>query len=677
MVQEEVWKSLSQKYEIMAFQQMSKIESDHLLYVILNIPLTQHDQKSLFSLALEQKRVYFLNNDRINDVINHSYQSQFLPPEKDVNMSGRTYYESFLLILTHPFKFYFISQGYHWISGMSLMLYLFFLMVYIYLRVQNGLIWHYPHDLWGMELTLWSMNIGYITYEIFECFEKGCKEYFNLGVKGYANILDVIVSVNWGILLSLRIGFFISKLGFDTENIYLSQKIYVFFFGTQIILLTIRGLSLFTNTIYIGTLLRVIKLMLIEILKFLSIFVVVMFGFVFGLWLINAANPCRSEERQENHYHDCDDYELVTLGDTIQYVFSVFIGLGDLDGPVNQSIAVFFMGAATVFGTIILTNLLIALMTTEYENVKDAAKGEVIYNQAELTYDLSKRSRLMPPPLNIIVIIITVIIHWINFFFAFCCSPQHLNIYAKIDHQLFYNLQNWHIWYWDYDEWKSVRGVKSKYKTRKDICKFYCCAWIYDWIIPKYRKCNCICCGRHKSKKNQQIKKQILPEGHWRFHHKSCYGSMILQTDQQQKNNNIETYDGIPMSKYCDRYELKRRQKIEIKDKQLLIQLTPNTLFCKYCYRPFVPDDNDDMYNQLTTPYMALLDYISAVCFVAIPIVWIPLILLFGILAVIKWITDLCQGDKQDDAKIDKYKVTDFDKEYFADQFELKVGQNA
>lgn len=52
----------------------------------------------------------------------------------------------------------------------------------------------------------------------------------------------------------------------------------------------------------------------------------------------------------------------------------------------------------------ILTNLLIALMTSEYEKVVERADEEVNFNRVELAYDLTTQtSRLMPPPLNILV----------------------------------------------------------------------------------------------------------------------------------------------------------------------------------------------------------------------------------------------------------------------------------
>merc|ERR1712130_851706 len=127
-----------------------------------------------------------------------------------------------------------------------------------------------------------------------------------------------------------------------------------------------------------------------------------------------------------------------------------------------------------------------------------------------------------------------------------------------------------------------------------------------------------------------------------------------------------ETCRGITMSQYCERYENKRRQNIETKDKQLLKQLTVNTLFCEFCYRPFL---KDKVHEELTTPYVALLDYISAIIFVIFPIAWIPLILLFSILAAKDWISRKCKDNKDE---TENYKYTDFDKEYVPDQFQEK-----
>merc|ERR1719273_2551714 len=97
------------------------------------------------------------------------------------------------------------------------------------------------------------------------------------------------------------------------------------------------------------------------------------------------------------------------------YTLQVFIGVTDLNGVVGQRIAHLFMVIALFFGTLILTNLLIALMSTKFQEVSQRASAEVMYNKAELTYDLSKQtSRRMPPPINLLTIALFVVVWILN-----------------------------------------------------------------------------------------------------------------------------------------------------------------------------------------------------------------------------------------------------------------------
>eukprot|EP01083_Nonionella_stella_P109163 318001_1 len=403
-----------------------------------------------------------------------------------------------------------------------------------------------------------------------------------------------------------------------------------------------------------------------------------MAGFVFGLWLIAAANSCDD---------DCDDdYEDTTIGDAIKYVFQVFIGTGDLGGVVDESIAIVFMVIATLFGTLILTNLLIALMTTQYENLQETAKGEVLYNQAALTYDLSKRSRVMPPPLNIVVLVVALAVYVINFCLAMIC-PETLNIYSWIDHQLFYNLQNWHIWCGghDKDTYRPIHGNKTKYKTQRDVLTFYCHSV----------RCESKCCkrsnndGSNQSEPNGSSKEKRSElsydlgidvnhetkedhgtnddhgsnQSYWssKTHHKACYGLLILQSDHHQPNSaslRLQTTQGITMSTYLERYEIKLRQKVESHDKQLLKRLTANTLFCEHCFRPFL---KDNVTQQLSTPFMGSLDFISAIVFVILfPVTWFPLIIVFSVLTAKDWVMEIFDVDDEEN---ENYIYSDFDKE--------------
>ena len=225
----------------MAYNGVSDIESNELLYVLLFIPLKQHKCQSLFNLALEQKRIEFLNHDRVNDVIQHKYQIGKLEPESYIDMKQLEYYEMLKLLFFYPFKFYLTSQGYHWTQGMLFMLYLAFLCYYVSSRPVGGdeFVAHDDDEVsdWILEILLWTMNWGYILYEIFECMEKGLREYFGFGVAGETNLLDSLISVLWIVLFAIRINFIVKETVFKSGSGSSIETAYLSIFGIQIGLL--------------------------------------------------------------------------------------------------------------------------------------------------------------------------------------------------------------------------------------------------------------------------------------------------------------------------------------------------------------------------------------------------------------------------------------------------------
>ena len=57
---------MSRKFEKESYACMKTVESDEMLFILLNLPLPQHGGKSLGELAVEENRMYFLNNDRMS-----------------------------------------------------------------------------------------------------------------------------------------------------------------------------------------------------------------------------------------------------------------------------------------------------------------------------------------------------------------------------------------------------------------------------------------------------------------------------------------------------------------------------------------------------------------------------------------------------------------------------------
>ena len=174
------------------------------------------------------------------------------------------------------------------------------------------------------------------------------------GVPGQANMMDVIVSAVWLFLFVMRVCLFLDLLSSTF------QQVFVFVFAFQILALMMRFLQVFSNSVYLGTMWRVIKQMMQEISKFLFIFLVFIIAFLSGLWLISFDNECHVDDAE-----DCEDYRVSDVVHGFLYVFEVFVGSADLSGAGDDPFAIVFTALATLFGTLLLTNLLIALMATQ------------------------------------------------------------------------------------------------------------------------------------------------------------------------------------------------------------------------------------------------------------------------------------------------------------------------
>ena len=170
--------------------------------------------------------------------------------------------------------------------------------------------------------------------------------------------MDVIVSAGWLFLFVLRVCLFRDLLSSTF------QQVFVFVFAFQILALMMRFLQVFSNSVYLGTMWRVIKQMMLEITKFLFIFLVFIVAFLSGLWLISFANECHDDTAD-----DCENFRVSDVVHGVLYVFEVFVGTADLSGVGEDPFATVFMALATLFGTLMLTNLLIALMATQVRSV--------------------------------------------------------------------------------------------------------------------------------------------------------------------------------------------------------------------------------------------------------------------------------------------------------------------
>ena len=104
------------------------------------------------------------------------------------------------------------------------------------------------------------------------------------------------------------------------------------------------------------------------------------------------------------------------------------------------------------------------------------------------------------------------------------------------------------------------------------------------------------------------------------------------------------------MTEYFDRFEEDNGTNIHHRDRALLTSLTRNTLFCKSC---FLPVHEKHYQRDLTSPFVALLDFLSTLLF---PLALLPMLFILPVLMAyeyaINWAGDgggvHDKGDKKD-----------------------------
>ena len=726
----------------MAQRQINSIESDHLLAVLLDVPIYIQDL-DLLQLALERKRIQFLNNERINGVISHVWHaSAFLDPIEDIEKRNQTVVQLFRLLFERPFQFYLTPMGFNITVGFCYIVYMLFIVIFLVLRL-------YPeHPLGHYEAVLWVFNVGYVLNEVVECMDQG-RQYF--AVNGLENYLDMFISMLWILLAIIRAHSVYeyhhhsnddsdcpSQYCFG-EKWYWLSIVYVTLWALQTVMLFGRSLFNFMSSKYMGILIRSLQLMMGQIVRFFLFLVTIWIGFTFGLYYID---------------HTPQHPMYVEGGDMYQhilYFFTTMVGMAeiqgdhlpfDLDGGELDDVSGWMIAITQIYsilfiliGTIMSMNLLIALMTAKFNHVQDQANTEYASSRAELTYGLSHRNRMLPPPFIIFSLTIAAAIHIINFLPALL-FPDTLNIYYYLATDHYHKLRSFNTLDWicccsrkrrlQQRQWRKLkRAVRAEIdreqkensgsrrsqtndsgsgrsRCRDRFCGTLCCWFRCYWCFgcKCCEDCMSTCRRWQDSRKKKShtflmntsglvLKYYILKHVacldrigrrcHWNVYHSACYNCIAKQRIVGKFESH--KFHGIAMNKYFEIYEKQRKTKLDATDKNLLKHLTVNTLFCQYCYRPF---DKEHIEQNLITPFGALADIVSCYCFL---VIWFFLVVIWGVAALLTVCVNSCSDDLTssfssrsaadgEDGETDEFR--EYDREYFRKWMpevqDLKVG---
>ncbi|XP_026861974.2 short transient receptor potential channel 5a [Electrophorus electricus] len=253
--------------------------------------------------------------------------------------------------------------------------------------------------------------LGFIWAEIKEMWDGGFTEY----VHDWWNLMDFAMNSLYLATISLKIVAYIkynSSRPREEWEMWHPTLIAEALFAIANIFSSLRLISLFTANSHLGPLQISLGRMLLDILKFLFIYCLVLLAFANGLnqlyfyYETQAAdepNHCKGIrcEKQNNAFS--------TLFETLQSLFWSIFGLLNLYVTNVKARHEFteFVGA-TMFGTynvislVVLLNMLIAMMNNSYQLIADHADIEWKFARTKLWMSYFDEGGTLPPPFNII-----------------------------------------------------------------------------------------------------------------------------------------------------------------------------------------------------------------------------------------------------------------------------------
>uniref|UniRef100_A0A8C6SAN9 Transient receptor potential cation channel, subfamily C, member 5a n=1 Tax=Neogobius melanostomus TaxID=47308 RepID=A0A8C6SAN9_9GOBI len=253
--------------------------------------------------------------------------------------------------------------------------------------------------------------LGFIWAEIKEMWDGGFTEY----IHDWWNLMDFAMNSLYLATISLKIVAYVkynSSRPREEWEMWHPTLIAEALFAIANIFSSLRLISLFTANSHLGPLQISLGRMLLDILKFLFIYCLVLLAFANGLnqlyfyYETTAAeepNNCKGIrcERQNNAFS--------TLFETLQSLFWSIFGLLNLYVTNVRARHEFteFVGA-TMFGTynvislVVLLNMLIAMMNNSYQLIADHADIEWKFARTKLWMSYFDEGGTLPPPFNII-----------------------------------------------------------------------------------------------------------------------------------------------------------------------------------------------------------------------------------------------------------------------------------
>ncbi|XP_065260476.1 short transient receptor potential channel 4 isoform X6 [Emys orbicularis] len=250
--------------------------------------------------------------------------------------------------------------------------------------------------------------LGFIWGEIKQMWDGGLQDY----IHDWWNLMDFVMNSLYLATIALKIVAFSKYSGLLARqkwDMWHPTLVAEALFAIANIFSSLRLISLFTANSHLGPLQISLGRMLLDILKFLFIYCLVLLAFANGLnqlyfyYETNEPDSCKGIrcEKQNNAFS--------TLFETLQSLFWSIFGLINLYVTNVQARHEFteFVGA-TMFGTynvislVVLLNMLIAMMNNSYQLIADHADIEWKFARTKLWMSYFEEGGTLPTPFNVL-----------------------------------------------------------------------------------------------------------------------------------------------------------------------------------------------------------------------------------------------------------------------------------
>lgn len=249
--------------------------------------------------------------------------------------------------------------------------------------------------------------LGFIWGEIKQMWDGGLQDY----IHDWWNLMDFVMNSLYLATISLKIVAFSKYSGLvprQSWDMWHPTLVAEALFAIANIFSSLRLISLFTANSHLGPLQISLGRMLLDILKFLFIYCLVLLAFANGLnqlyfYYETQETKCKGIRCAEQNN------AFSTLFETLQSLFWSIFGLINLYVTNVQPKHEFteFVGA-TMFGTynvislVVLLNMLIAMMNNSYQLIADHADIEWKFARTKLWMSYFEEGGTLPTPFNVI-----------------------------------------------------------------------------------------------------------------------------------------------------------------------------------------------------------------------------------------------------------------------------------